>query len=280
MRNAARRWRSALGRPLVQRDPQRALYRRRIQRIAEAADRRPSVAVAEAVLVAGDEIEARLRMVGEIGLARRVRVKERCALHPVFVLRIDLHRQRTGVRFRAGIVAARGLARDRIGGRLVREREHALGVELILPVALGAPRLREAIVHVDAVAGGDPLHHAVEHDLAVLGLIEAEIAEVVQHAPGLRRHLGVDARDVAGERVRRAGIVRFLVAQEGVEVAHGGEADAVHRRILGRIGELVDVVRLERCARGQKRDRRAVVVIRPAAWPARPQAHHPGARGA
>ena len=204
-------------------------------------------------------------MVGEIDLAGGIGVEERGALHPIFVLRIDLHRQGAGVRLRAGVVTARGLARDRIGGRLVGEREQALEIELILPVALGAAGLREAIVHVDAVAGGDPLHHPVEHDLAVLGLIEAEIAEVVQHAAGLRLNLGVDARDVARERVRRAGIVGLLVAQEGVEIAHRGEADAVHRRILRRIGELVDVVRLELGARRQKRDRRAVVVIGPAA---------------
>src|SRR3954463_8821440 len=100
------------------------------------------------MLMAGNEIEARLRMVGEIGFARRVRVKERGALRVIFVLRIDLHGQRTGVRFRAGIVAAPGLALDWIGGRLICEREYPFGEELILPVALGASRLREAIIHV------------------------------------------------------------------------------------------------------------------------------------
>jgi hypothetical protein len=40
-----------------------------------------------------------------------------------------------------------------------------------VPVALGASRLREAKVHVDAVAGGDPLHHPVEHDLPVIRVL-------------------------------------------------------------------------------------------------------------
>ena len=39
-----------------------------------------------------------------------------------------------------------------------------------------------------------------------------------------------------------AELVRGLVAQERVEVAHRGKADAVHRRILRRVRELVDVV--------------------------------------
>ena len=135
----------------------------------------------------------------------------------------------------------------------VGEREHAFRVEVILAVAFGAARLREAVVHVDAVARGDPLHHAVEHDLAVLGLVEAEVAEVVQHAAGLRRDFGVDARDVAGQRVRRAGVVLRLVAKERVPVADRGEADAVDRRILRGVREFVDVVRRRSRAGGRAR---------------------------
>src|ERR1051326_4330179 len=121
--------------------------------MAELLAAAPRISIAETVLMAGDEIEARLRMVGKVRLARWIGVEERCSLHPILVGGINLHRQRAGVRFRAGIVTAGGLARDRIGGALVCEREHAFGVELILPVALGASGLGEAIVHVDAIAG-------------------------------------------------------------------------------------------------------------------------------
>ena len=45
---------------------------------------------------------------------------------------------------------------------------------------------------------------------------------------------------------------RRLVAQERIPVAHRGEAEAVHRRILRGVRELVDVVRDERVAAGSR----------------------------
>jgi hypothetical protein len=62
VRNAARRRRDAFGGPKVQRFPQRALYRRRIERIAELLTAALGGSVADTVLVAGDQIEARHRI--------------------------------------------------------------------------------------------------------------------------------------------------------------------------------------------------------------------------
>ena len=46
------------------------------------------------------------------------------------------------------------------------------------------------------------MHDAVEDLSAALVLVEAEITEIVQQPAGLRRDLGVDPRDVVGERIR------------------------------------------------------------------------------
>src|SRR6266702_8530450 len=98
---------------------------------------------------------------------------------------------------------------------------------MILPVALGSSRLRPAVIHTDAVAGRDPLHHPVKDLLPILSLIKAQIAEVVQEAAGLRRDLGIDSGDVAGERIRSAGIVLGLVAQPRIPVANCRKSDPV-----------------------------------------------------
>jgi hypothetical protein len=116
-------------------------------------------------------------------------------------------------------------------------------------------RLRPPVVHVDAIAGRDPLHQAVEDFLAVLGLVEAEVPEVIQEAAGLRRDLRVDALDVAGERVRIAEIIVRLVPQPRVPVADGREPQAVHRRARRRVRELVDVVGGEGSPRRLQPDR-------------------------
>ena len=58
-------------------------------------------------------------------------------------------------------------------GIVVREGKAAFDKQVILPVALGPRRLRPAVIHADTIAGGDPLHHAVEHLPSILSLIEA-----------------------------------------------------------------------------------------------------------
>src|SRR5882672_10137135 len=96
---------------------------------------------------------------------------------------------------------------------------------MILPVALGSSRLRPAVIHADAVAGRDPLHHAVEYLFPVFRLIKAQIAEVIQEAARLRGDLGVNAGDIARERVSGAGVVLRLVAKPCVPIANCRKAE-------------------------------------------------------
>src|SRR5205807_6404854 len=98
---------------------------------------------------------------------------------------------------------------------------------MLLAVALGAARLRETVVHVAAVARRDPVHMAVEDLLAVLGLVETEMSEVVDEAPRLRDDFGIDPLDVAGERIGCAEVVGRLVSQPGIPVPDGCEAQPV-----------------------------------------------------
>ena len=93
--------------------------------------------------------------------------------------------------------------------RLVGEREQAFEIELFLAIAVGALGLRPPVVHVEAVAGRDPLHHAVENLLVALVLVETEMDEVVECPAGLRRRFGVDPVTSPCERIGRIDIVCF-----------------------------------------------------------------------
>jgi hypothetical protein len=84
-------------------------------------------------------------------------------------------------------------------------------------VSLGATGLREPIVHVEPVARVNPLLYAVEDNPTVLGPVETEVAKIVQHTGRLRHGLGVGPRDVAGQRIGRAGLVGRRVSQQGIE---------------------------------------------------------------
>ncbi len=205
-RHATRRRGDAI-RPVIERQEQRALDRRRVQRILELLAIALVGRAAGAVLVARDQVVACIRRVGKVGLAVGGRVEQRCRLHPVLVGRIDLDGQRAGVGRLALLVAAVDLAGDRIGRQHIGERKDVLDVQVVLAIALGAVGLREPVVEVDATARRNPLHQAVEHLLAVFRLVEAEVAEVVQEAAGLRGDFGVDALDVSGKRVGGAEIV-------------------------------------------------------------------------
>ena len=147
-------------------------------------------------------------------------------------------------------VAPVARAGNRIEGRHVRKRVKALKIEQFLAVAVGALGLRPSVVHVEPVAGPDPLHHSVENLPVVFVLIESEMNEVVEGPGRLRGRLGVDALDVTLDRVRRAGVVVRCEPQERIEVADGRESQPVHRRVLGHVGEFVDVV-VDEIPRGQ-----------------------------
>src|ERR1700740_2982962 len=94
-------------------------------------------------------------------------------------------------------------------------------------------------------------------------LIEAERAEIAHHPARLGEAIGQNLFDVARERVGLALIVGLGVAQEGGEVADGGETEPCHLRILRGVDELVELARLEFGAFRQEADRLAGRVIAP-----------------
>ena len=147
-----------------------------------------------------------MRVNGESGRsffpAGSVVIRE-AAFHPILIRGKDFHGKGAGARPLTVRISAIRLAGDWIRRGYVRERKAAFDKQVILPIALGASRLRPTVIQIDAVGGGDPLHHAVEDLLAILRLIETQIAEVVQEAAGLRNHLGIDPGDVARKRIGR-----------------------------------------------------------------------------
>src|SRR5207244_9600305 len=93
-------------RPIVERGPQRALDRRRVERVLELLASAPRGAATRAVLVAGDEVIARVLRIGKVARAARVGMQERRRLHPVLVRRVDLDAERAGIRTLTAAVAA------------------------------------------------------------------------------------------------------------------------------------------------------------------------------
>ena len=79
----------------------------------------------------------------------------------------------------------------------------------------------------------------------LLDRVEAPQHEIMHGAAGLRQAVAVDLLHVAGHRVGDAVVVGLGIAQEGGEIAHGGEAEPGHHRVLGDIGELVERGRAE-----------------------------------
>src|ERR1019366_8014132 len=100
---------------------------------------------------------------------------------------------------------------DRIGELLVRERELILGRPARDVLAVGAYRLAEAVVHEHAAAAGLPIQDAVEglDARGPLGLVEAELHEIMHGAAGLRGAERVDILNVASERIGYALLVRL-----------------------------------------------------------------------
>ena len=81
---------------------------------------------------------------------------------------------------------------------------------------------------------------AFPHDAPGLVLVEPEPDEGAQERAGLRAALGDRPAHDSRHRIRRARVVRFLVAEERVEIARGGEADAEHERILHGVLQFVE----------------------------------------
>src|SRR5204863_9671173 len=110
---------------------------------------------------------------------------------------VDLEALRASVARLAAIIAPRAPAAQRVGERLVREREHAFRIEMVLSVPLGAAGLAVAVVDLIAAAAAGVAEDAVEHALPLLVFVEAEEHEVVQRARGLRYRVAVGVLHVA-----------------------------------------------------------------------------------
>src|SRR5262249_29009593 len=132
-----------------------------------------------------------------------------------------------------------GLAGDRIVHAGGRERKGVLWERPVFVLRAGAHRLAELVVEEHSARARRVGERTVEDLARPLVLVEAEAHEIAQEAPALR----AAEADHGTRRARRIGgalRVAFLVAQEGQEIAGGGEADAVDARIARRIVELVE----------------------------------------
>lgn len=74
-----------------------------------------------------------------------------------------------------------------------------------------------------------------------LVFVEAEIEELAQKTPALRRAKGVGVLDVAGARV----VSRIAVPQERYDTARCQQAQPNHRRAGRRVDHLIDPAGLE-----------------------------------
>ena len=107
---------------------------------------------------------------------------------------------------------------------------------------------------------------AVPNDPAVFVSIEAEVDETADEVSGLRVASAYNPLDGPRDGIWRAGVVPVRIAQEGVQVARCGIADAQDQRVLGGVLENVLGRRIEAVSyaelRGvgspRKRRRRAI----------------------
>ena len=78
-----------------------------------------------------------------------------------------------------------------------------------------------------------------------LVLVEAEVQPAAQIVARLRAAARDRVRDLSGERIGRADVVRFSVAEETRHVAPCGKADAERIGILGGVDDLIELGRVE-----------------------------------
>ena len=157
---------------------------------------------------------------------------------------VELNDVGARLRRRASPKQAVGLARHRIGRRLVGERKlvHRVHVVFVLPGETAW--LREPVVHEGLAPSADNRVHALEHPAPGGVFVEALVDEVALHAAALRRARGDGDGDhrlaVHEQRVVVARLVGRVAAKEAHDIADSGEAHARDNRVLGLIHELVD----------------------------------------
>src|SRR5262245_39792016 len=113
---------------------------------------------------------------------------------------------------------------------------------MVFMLAIVPGRLREAMVEEAEPAAGDVRDDAVETLLAALLNVEALVKERPQAAARLRDAEAVDPLDDrfalgVDERV----LLGAVLAQEGQQIADGGEPQTLDDRAFGFANQLVDV---------------------------------------
>ena len=213
------------------------------------------------VLLARDVVVA--HVVGQRDVvAGAVGDHQRAARGPPLHGAVELEDLRAGVRLQA-------LLEDAVGGRAEDVGPHVEGEwrfharhEVVFVLLRRAVRLGKAVVQPDAPRARAVGQQAVEDLAAVAGLVEALIEEIAQVAARLRLAVrehyvevgaGIGRAVRAGRAGRRLHVVQRVgaplrvlvgIAQEAVQVAHRGEADAHHHRVLGPVDEAVDRARV------------------------------------
>ena len=153
------------------------------------------------------------------------------------------------------------LAAEMVGQYWIREGKHALGVQVILPVAFGPAGLREPVVDLIAARAARPLEHAVDDSPAPLVLVETKRLKIVQRARGLRDRKAERVLHVSSQRIRRSRFISVGVPEECDEIARRRKPECRNDRIFRRIGEFVDVTLLERRPGGEQADGLVVHVL-------------------
>ena len=141
-------------------------------------------------------------------MAVAVQLKYGHSLGPIFIFGVHLEDVGTGFRVKAPAKPSIGFSRHRIGDDLVGERELIFRIPARNMLAMGSSRLRESIVHENAVAATNPVEHAVENAVAFFVFVKAKPQEIVHGTARLRRTKGVDELQISGQRIRVALIIR------------------------------------------------------------------------
>ena len=165
--------------------------------------------------------------------------QQRAARCPPFVLAVGLDHARTRRSQPATQHQAVSAATQSISQRCIRERKRIGLPRRILWMARIAPGLSEAHVGGHPACARDVRHQSVENRSASQILVESEIQEVAEEAPGLRHaetnRTHNSAAAIDGQRViRPAG-----PPQERHDIARRRKAYAEHDRVASGVGHFI-----------------------------------------
>jgi hypothetical protein len=191
----------------------------------------------------GADVTGQIEMV-----ALEVGDQKRGARGPPFMLAVGLDDARAGGVQTTPLHQAVASAAQGIVQALVGERERVGLPGRILRMSRVTPGQAEANIGRHPAAACDMRHQSVEHDAAGEVLVENEIEEIAQKAPGLRDAETDRALDKVTARAKGiAGVA--AVAQIGDDVARRGESKSEHRGIARGVGYLIERAGIESASR-------------------------------